>query len=131
MRKNMKNTGTNTDTNGSKTSGAQKGELSSVPKKECADKKCLFHGKINVKEESYTGKIIKKDVNRSATIEWERQYPIPKYERYEKRRSRLRVHNPTCIDAAVGDMVHVSRTRPLSKTKNFIITKIIEKTEKL
>lgn len=94
---------------------------------DCNDKKCPFHGKILVKKEEHHGKIIKKDSNRSATIEWERQYYIPKYERYERRWSRLHVHNPPCIDAQVGDTVRVARTRPLSKTKYFAIVEVVKK----
>ena len=97
------------------------------PQKECTDGKCHFHGNINVKKENYVGVVIKKDANRTATIGWGRRLHIPKYERYEKRRSRLRVHNPACIDAAVGDEVRVMRTRPLSKTKNFMIVEVIKK----
>lgn len=93
----------------------------------CQDKKCPFHGNVIVKREQKRGTIIKKDSNRSATIEWERQYYVPKYERYEKRRSRLHVHNPQCISAGVGDVVRVARTRPLSKTKFFAIIEILTK----
>ena len=91
------------------------------PKKECTDKKCPFHGEINVKKGLLYGKIIKKDIHRSATIEWHRQFYVPKYERYELRRSRLHVHNPACIDAGVGQEVLVARTRPLSKLKHHVI----------
>lgn len=94
---------------------------------QCGDKKCPFHGAVIVKSESYTGKIIKKDANKSATIEWQRQLYVPKFERYEIRRSRLHVHNPACINAAIGDIVKATKTRPLSKTKNFAITEIVQK----
>ncbi len=98
----------------------------STPKKTCTDKKCPFHGTLNVKKESHTGVIFKKDIHHTATIEWFRPYFIKKYERFEKRRSRLRVHNPPCLDAQVGQEVLAMRCRPLSKTKNFVIVKIIE-----
>lgn len=94
-------------------------------KKECTDKKCPFHGEINVKSELFKGCVVKKDINRSATIEWFRPFPVPKYERLETRRSRMRVHNPACIDADAGDEVLVARTRPLSKSKNHVVIKII------
>lgn len=94
---------------------------------ECGDKKCPFHGNVLVKREQRRGTIIKKDSNRSATIEWERQYYVPKYERYEKRRSRLHVHNPQCISAKIGDLVRVARTKPLSKTKFFAIVEVLKK----
>ncbi|HIG92967.1 MAG: small subunit ribosomal protein S17 [archaeon GW2011_AR9] len=95
-----------------------------APGKVCSDIKCPFHGKILVKNELLTGKVIKKDINHSATIEWFTQYHLPKYERFETRRSRMRVHNPACINATVGAMVIVARTRPLSKTKNHVIIQV-------
>jgi small subunit ribosomal protein S17 len=100
-----------------------------APKESCTDIKCPFHGKINVKKEFLKGKIIKKDINGSATIEWFRPYFIPKYERYEIRRSRMRVHNPACINAPLLSTVMVARTRPLSKTKNHVVLKIIKSSE--
>ncbi len=92
-----------------------------APEKGCLDKKCPFHGEITVKEESFTGKVVRKDINRSATIEWEKSSYVPKYERYEVRRRRLRVHNPACINAQPGDVVIAAKTRPLSKTKHHVI----------
>ena len=96
-------------------------------KESCDDKKCPIHGHVNIKKESYTGTIIKKDASRSATVEWNRQHYIKKYERYELRRSRLHVHNPACINAGIGDVVRVLKTRPLSKTKNFSIVEVVRK----
>ncbi len=92
-----------------------------APEKECTDLKCPFHGDLNVKKELLKGKVIKKDVNHTATIEWFRSFYIPKYERYEVRKSRMKVHNPACLDINIGERVLVARSRPLSKTKNHII----------
>ncbi|MBI4151434.1 30S ribosomal protein S17 [Candidatus Woesearchaeota archaeon] len=93
----------------------------SAPQKECTDVKCPFHGQLTVKRELFKGTLIKKDVSRSATIEWFRPFYVPKYERYEVRRYHLRVHNPGCINAGIGDEVLVAKTRPLSKTKHHVI----------
>ena len=92
-----------------------------APTKECTDKKCAFHGNIKIRGRTFTGIIIKKDVHRSATVEWTRKIKIPKYERFEKKRTKIHVHNPPCMDANEGDIVKVMECRPLSKTKNFII----------
>ncbi len=62
-------------------------------------------------------------MSKTVTVEWTRRHYIPKYERYEKRRTRVKAHNPDEIDAQVGDIVTIKETRPLSKTKNFIIIK--------
>ncbi len=96
-----------------------------APAKTCTDGKCPFHGSLNVKREFIKGVVVKKDINRSATIQWKRSVPVPKYERTAVRLSRLRVHNPACIDAKVGDNVLVARTRPISKTKNHIIIDVL------
>ena len=102
-----------------------------APEKECTDSKCPFHGELNVKDELFRGKVVKKDINRSATIQWERSIYIKKYERYAVKRSRMRVHNPACIDAEVGQEVLVARTRPVSKTKNHVILSIINKEKEI
>lgn len=101
-----------------------------APAQVCTDKKCPFHGEIMVKKELFTGKVVKRDVNRSATIEWYDSCLIPKYERYEIRRRRLHVHNPSCLDARIGDEVVVVRTRPLSKTKHHVIIQKISPQKK-
>lgn len=102
-----------------------------APKKICTDKKCPFHGQLSVKKELFRGVVIKKDMHHSATIEWTRSYYIPKYERYEMRRSRLRVHNPPCLEAQVGQRVLAAKTRPLSKTKHHVVIQILKKEEKV
>tara|TARA_Y100000310_G_C20214364_1_gene592841 strand:+ start:57 stop:395 length:339 start_codon:yes stop_codon:yes gene_type:complete len=101
-----------------------------TPKETCTDKNCPFHGQVNVKGETFSGKVSKKDINRSATIEWNRSTYIPKYERYAMKKSKMRVHNPACLDAQVGQDVVVARARPLSKTKHHVIIKIVTEENK-
>ncbi len=91
------------------------------PKEKCEDQNCPFHGNLKVRGRLIKGKVIKVDLTRTATVEWERRYYLHKYERFEKRRSRVRAHNPPCINATVGDIVTIAECRPLSKTKAFTI----------
>jgi len=97
-----------------------------APSASCTDKKCPFHGEIQVKKELLKGVVVRKDINHSATISWFGSQYVPKYERFATKRSRLRVHNPACLDAPIGAQVVVARTRPLSKTKNHIIISLSE-----
>ncbi len=92
------------------------------------DKNCPFTGTLAVKNELIQGRVIKRDASKSATIEWFRPFYVPKYERFENRRSRIRVHNPPAIDAQVGQTVLVARTRPLSKTKHHVILAVLDGT---
>lgn len=91
------------------------------PKESCNDIYCPFHGKIKVRGRIFNGVVIRKNIHRTAIIEWKRRFYLHKYERFEKRISRIKVHNPACIDAKIGDLVTVAETRPISKTKSFII----------
>ena len=91
------------------------------PSQICNDKHCPFHSGFKLKKKSFKGVIIKKDFHKTATIELKRLHKLRKYERYEKRRTRLKVHNPPCIDAKIGDIVTAYESRPISKTKNFVI----------
>lgn len=95
--------------------------------KECNDKKCPTHGKISLRGRVFYGVIVSKDAHRTAVVEWPRIVKIKKYERFEKRRSKVKAHNPSCINAGLGEMVKIVECRPLSKTKNFVIVERIEK----
>ena len=95
-----------------------------LPKEKCDDKHCPFHGEIKVRGRTFVGTVIKKSIHKTILVEWPRAHYIPKFERYEKRRTRVTVHNPKCIDAKIGDKVMIGETRPISKTKNFVVIKI-------
>ncbi len=98
------------------------GTILETPQK-CNDIKCPFHGNLRIRGRSFTGTIISTKMRKTCVVEFERLYFLRKYERYEKRRTKLKVHNPDCIDAKDGDVVEITECRPLSKTKNFVIIK--------
>jgi small subunit ribosomal protein S17 len=97
-----------------------------VPKKECTDKNCPYHGIIKLRGRAFTGTLVSKDTHNSAVVGWDRIVKIPKYERTENRKSKVSVHNPSCIDAQKGDVVKIVETKPISKTKKFVIIEKIE-----
>lgn len=101
------------------------GIMIKVPEKayspENTDKHCPFTGTVRLHGRNFIGIVVSKDTHKSATVEMISKTFIQKYERFKPSRTRLRVHNPWCINAAVGDSVRVFETRPLSKTKHFII----------
>lgn len=97
------------------------------PQHSCVgDKNCPFHGQRVVRGRVLTGKIVSVKMKRNAIMEIERRVPLTKYERFERRRTRIMVHNPECIHAQEGDSVAVMETRKISKMKSFVI---IEKRE--
>ncbi len=97
------------------------------PKSECTgDVHCPFHGTQNVRGRTFVGKVIRNKVLRSVTVEWTGQRFIPKFERYEKTRTKLKAHCPECIPVQEGDTVKIMETRKISKTKNYVVIEKIE-----
>src|SRR3989338_3740957 len=92
-----------------------------IPKQKCNDVKCPFHGSLSVRGRQFTGIVVSTKMRKTAVIEFNRLHFLKKYERYEKRRTKLKVHNPECINAKDGNIVRIMECRPLSKTKNFVI----------
>lgn len=88
---------------------------------ECKDHKCGVHGTVRQRGRAFVGKIITAKAQQTATVQWERRKHVAKYERYEKRLTTVKAHNPVCIDAKEGDQVRIKECRPLSKTKRFVI----------
>lgn len=98
-----------------------------MPEKECKDQHCPFHSPFPVTKRTFTGVVTSAKVHRSVTVAWNRRKFIPKYERYAKARTKIKAHNPPCIDAKLGDNVLIVQCRPISKTKNFVIVEKLEK----
>lgn len=99
------------------------------PKKECEDPKCPFHGKLSVRGKILEGLVVSDRAQKTAIIERRYLHFIPKYERYERRHSRIAAYNPDCVDAKIGDYVKIAECRPLSKIKHFVVIEILKKGE--
>lgn len=92
-----------------------------APSKSCNDPSCPYHGKLVVRGRRLQGMVTSAKMHRTVIVEWERKKLVPKYQRYERRRSKVKAHNPDCINAQEGDKVIIMETRPVSKTKNFVV----------
>ncbi len=101
-----------------------------APKEKCNSPKCPFHGTLSVRGRIFVGKVISDKMTNTVSVEWERIVKVPKYERYMTKRSRVKAHNPSCINAKLGDEVIIGECRPLSKTKKFVVLQIIKRAEK-
>jgi len=95
------------------------------PAKACSDKNCPFHGQITARGRMLTGMVTSDKMSLTATVSWVRRLYVPKFERYEKRKSKVKAHNPECLNAKKGDLVRIVETKPLSKTKHFVIVEIM------
>lgn len=73
-----------------------------------------------------TGRVVSDKMDKSITIMVERKVAHPIYKKYVKRSTKLHVHDAENV-CNVGDMVTVTSTRPLSKTKCWKLVEIVDK----
>lgn len=91
------------------------------------DNKDPYFGSVRLRGRVFTGVVVSDKMQKTATIEWPRRRYNKKYERFEVRRTRVKAHNPESINAKIGDTVKIAETRPLSKTKHFVIIDILKR----
>ena len=94
------------------------------PETECNDPNCPFHGSLPVRGQIIEGIVASDKMERTITVERSFYKFIKKYERYEKRKSKISVHKPDCLSVNIGDSVKVAECRSLSKTKHFVLVEV-------
>ena len=94
------------------------------PEKECDDINCPFHGTLPVRGKILEGNVVSSKMSKTIIVERNYLHFVPKYERYERRRSRTSAYNPECINAKEGDKVLIAECRPVSKTKAFVVVEV-------
>ena len=98
-------------------------------KNDCKDRLCPIHGdrKLKMRGRTFEGVVIRKLLGR-ITIQFERMLKIPKYERYEKRKTKIHARLADCMkdDVAIGDLIQIAETRPISKMIHFVVSKVIK-----
>ena len=72
------------------------------------------------------GTVVSNKMDRSIVVQVERTVKHPMYHKYVRRRARFAAHdeNNTC---QVGDKVLITESRPLSKTKRWRLSEVLQK----
>lgn len=79
---------------------------------------------VGTRGRRFTGTVVSTKMAKTVTVEWERRKYIPKYQRYERRRTKVKAHDE--LGVKTGDIVEIAETRPISKTKNFLVVRKVE-----
>lgn len=94
------------------------------PKDDCGSEKCPWHGHVKIRGRVFRGTVVSAKGSNTAIVKWNYYSFVPKYERYERRNTKVAAHNPRCISAKAGDAVRIGECRPLSKSKSFVIFEV-------
>ena len=92
----------------------------------CDDKNCPKHGTLKIYGGTIEGVIVSDKPKNTVIIEKDYLYYVPKFERYERRKTRIAVHKPPCIDVHTGDRIIAGKCRKVSKTKAHVVLEKIK-----
>ena len=77
-------------------------------------------------ERVLTGKVVSNARDKTIAVLVERKVRHPIYKKYIKRRTKVHAHDEN-NECGLGDVVRVSESKPFSKTKNWALIEVIEK----
>lgn len=72
------------------------------------------------------GKVISDKMDKTVTVLIERKVKHPLYGKVIRRSSKVHAHDEQ-NQYGVGDVVVITESRPLSKTKSWVVTELVEK----
>ena len=75
---------------------------------------------------SLTGKVVSDKMDKTVTVLIERRVKHPIYGKYVSKSSKVKAHDEN-NECKTGDVVTISESRPLSKTKSWALVKIEER----
>ena len=73
-----------------------------------------------------SGIIVSNKMDKTVVVEVERLVKHPMYKKYIRRRNKFMAHDNDNA-CGIGDRVEITESRPLSKTKRWRVSRIIEK----
>ena len=80
----------------------------------------------NSVERVLTGKVVSNSRDKTIAVLIERKVRHPIYKKYIKRSTKVHAHDEK-NECRLGDVVRVSESKPFSKTKNWSLIEVIEK----
>lgn len=83
--------------------------------------------KISMRGFTVQGVVVSDRRKKTVTVQRDLVSYVPKYKRYARKISKIAAHNPDEIGAHVGDVVEIAECRKISKTKAWMVTKILKK----
>jgi len=96
------------------------------PQKTCDDDNCPFHGTLPIRGRVLEGVVVSTKMDKTVIVRCDFLKYVPKFKRYERRRSHIPVHRSPCLEVSENDHVRISECRPLSKTVSFVLVEKIE-----
>lgn len=78
------------------------------------------------KARTLIGKVVSDKMDKTVVVLVERQVKHPLYGKFIRRSNKFHAHDET-NQYQIGDVIEITETRPISKTKSWLATSLIEK----
>lgn len=79
---------------------------------------------------SVVGTVVSNKMDKTIVVSVERKVKHPLYGKYIKRASKMYAHDDA-NSCKIGDLVLIKQSRPLSKTKHWVLVEVMEKADKI
>ena len=80
--------------------------------------------KTRTRRKTRVGRVVGNKMDKSAIVRVDRLMQHPMFKRIVRRRSNFHIHDEN-NELAVGDLVRIMETRPISKTKRWRLVEVI------
>jgi small subunit ribosomal protein S17 len=77
-----------------------------------------------------TGTVVSDKMEKTVTVAVERQVRHEVYGKAQKRTSTFLAHNEN-NDAKMGDTVNIAESRPLSRRKRWVVTRVVQRAQRV
>ena len=91
-----------------------------------ARKNIIMSSESRTSRKVRTGLVVSDKREKTVTVAIELQFQHPKYGKIVKKTRNLHAHDDN-LDAKIGDKVKITETKPISKTKMWRVTEIVER----
>jgi small subunit ribosomal protein S17 len=91
------------------------------PEKTCSDSKCPWHGQLSIRGKLKEVEVVSAKMQDTVIVKWEFIEKLGKYERFNRKTSKVSAHVPECMTVHEGDKVLIGECRKLSKTKAWVV----------
>ena len=73
-----------------------------------------------------SGKVVSDKMDKTITVMIERRVKHPVYGKIISRSTKIKAHDENNV-CGIGDVVTIKETRPLSRTKSWVLVEVVEK----
>jgi len=79
----------------------------------------------NKVKKTITGRVVSNSMEKTITVSIQRRMKHPLYNKYVYKTSKILAHDQEMI-SKIGDIVSIQESRPISKNKSWVLSKVIK-----